>query len=260
MSIRLNHTPPVTPLFEGVQHALRPDRRFYPRPTVVDRSCLCSLWHSRRVCVRRSAHHASTSLRPFAPRKLLRFDATMDALTPVRLAPCRRGLGQCLPWCPPFRAAWQMGTRPCPNDRPSTLDPDRSHGFMYLALCRRSVSNHQRCPVIALVLSCSRDRLPPLPLAETARFSGFASQLQARRHHPAESSSLTYGPSVHFRLLPTSPPGDAVTFSYKSENLDLEGTFAPRTWYTHHRTVGGHVAANFPKADQADPFPDSLSA
>ena len=23
--------------------------------------------------------------------------------------------------------------------------------------------------------------------------------------------------------------------------------------------VGGHVAANFPKADQADPFPDSLS-
>src|SRR5579859_5863796 len=83
------------------------------------------------------------------------------------------------------------------------------------------------------------------PLVETAGCSGFAIQLQARRHHPAESSSSSYGPSLHFRLLSTSPPGDAVTFRYKSENLDLEGTFTPRTLYTCHRTVAGQVAANF---------------
>jgi hypothetical protein len=41
--------------------------------------------HSRRSLVRR--HHRSPSLflRPFAPRALPRFDATMDALTPRRL-------------------------------------------------------------------------------------------------------------------------------------------------------------------------------
>jgi len=117
---------------------------------------------------------------------------------------------------------------------------------MYLALCRRSVSNHPVCPVIASAFSVVRvTGFRHHPFAETAGYSGFAIQLQARRHHPAESSSSSYGPSLHFRLLSTSPPGDAVTFRYKSENLDLEGTFTPRTQYTYHRTVGGHVAANF---------------
>jgi len=32
--------------------------------------------------------------------------------------------------------------------------------------------------------------------------------------HPAESSSLSCGPAVRFRLLPTPPHGDAVAFSY----------------------------------------------
>jgi len=114
---------------------------------------------------------------------------------------------------------------------------------MYLALCRRSVSNHPVCPVIASAFSVVRvTGFRHHPFAETAGYSGFAIQLQARRHHPAESSSSSYGPSLHFRLLSTSPPGDAVTFRYKSENLDLEGTFTPRTQYTYHRTVGGHVA------------------
>jgi hypothetical protein len=71
------------------------------------------LWHCRRGCFREFGHPASTFLRPFAPRTLLRFNATMNALTPVRSALPRGGLGQYLPVSPPFRLAWQMGTRPC---------------------------------------------------------------------------------------------------------------------------------------------------
>jgi hypothetical protein len=32
--------------------------------------------------------------------------------------------------------------------------------------------------------------------------------------HPAESRSSSYGPRLRFRLLPTPPRGDAVTFGY----------------------------------------------
>ena len=53
---------------------------------------------------------------------------------------------------------------------------------------------------------------------------------------PGRIEFVVYGPTVHLRLLPTSPRGDAVTFGYKPENLDLEGTRTPRTHYTYHRT------------------------
>jgi hypothetical protein len=61
---------------------------FHPSPAVAD---VCGLW--RRVCPRhcrrsiglviRHRLHASTSLRPLAPRALPRFIATTDALTPA---------------------------------------------------------------------------------------------------------------------------------------------------------------------------------
>src|SRR6266852_2219862 len=234
------------PLFKGVQHAFRPDRRFYPRPTVVDRSCLRSLWHSRRDWVRRSFHHASTFLRPFAPRKLLRFDATMNALTPVRLAPCRRGLGQCLPWYPPFRAAWQMGTRPCQfrpaiHPRPGQVSWLHVPGLVpTFRLQSPEVPGHR-----VRVLSCSRDRLPPPSPCGDSRVLGLRHSTAGSPPPTGRIEFVSYGPSVHFRLLPTSPPGNAVTFSYKSENLDLEGTFTPRTQYTHHRTVDPQLAVEF---------------
>jgi hypothetical protein len=95
------------------------------------------------------------------------------------------------------------------------------------------------------VLSCSRDRLPPPPRCQDSRVFGLRHSTAGSPPPPGRIEFVAYGPSVHFRLLPTSPPGDAVTFSYKSENLDLEGTFTPRTPYTRHRTVAGHVAANF---------------
>ena len=75
------------PRFEGRQHALRPNRRFRPRPAAANFSRLLSpLGHSRGWSFHRSVLHASTFLPPFAPRTLLRFQATMRALTPARLS------------------------------------------------------------------------------------------------------------------------------------------------------------------------------
>jgi hypothetical protein len=53
---------------------------------------------------------------------------------------------------------------------------------------------------------------------------------------PAESRSSSYGPTVHLQLLSTSPRGDAVTFSYRPENVCREGTCTPRIESTLRRT------------------------
>ena len=47
-------------------------------------------------------------------------------------------------------------------------------------------------------------------------FPDFALNPQARRVHPAESGSLSYGPPVRLQLLSTPPRGDAVTFDYRA--------------------------------------------
>ena len=67
----------------------------------------------------------------------------------------------------------------------------------------RSISNHVGLP---------DHRLPPRQRDQ--RVSDFAMNEQARRSTPAESSSLSYGPTVRLRLLPTSLRADAVTFGY----------------------------------------------
>lgn len=68
---------------------------FYPPPSVMDVSGLFRLLrasHSRRSSFLVIGHspYASTFLHPLAPRSLLRFVATTDALTPARrlLGPC----------------------------------------------------------------------------------------------------------------------------------------------------------------------------
>src|SRR5207245_9045777 len=61
---------------------------------------------------------------------------------------------------------------------------------------------------------------------------------------------------VHLRLLSTSPRGDAVTFGFRSENLDLEGTSTPPTQDTLRRTplpaCPAGEAVRVARAHQAD--------
>ena len=93
---------------------------------------------------------SSTFLHPFAPRTLLRFHATMDALTSAGHGATATAGGQCLPLSQPLRAAWQMGIRPgggadvplpkAPADLPVSCVTPSVH----------SVSNHplpSRCAV-----------------------------------------------------------------------------------------------------------------
>jgi hypothetical protein len=57
--------------------------------------------------------------------------------------------------------------------------------------------------------------------------------------HPAESSSLSCGPTVRFRLLPTPPHGDAVTFSYGAvaySDIDLHHADKSPSW-AHDETA-----------------------
>ena len=68
-------------VFQGCQHAIGPDPRFGPRPSVANRSGLFSQRHFHRVAFHAPDPFASTFLRPFAPRALPRFFARMDALT-----------------------------------------------------------------------------------------------------------------------------------------------------------------------------------
>jgi hypothetical protein len=71
------------PCFQGCQHPLCPDRRFDPRPAVMNLSSTCSPFgHCLWLLVRRFGHRVSTFLHPFAPPELPGFNATMSALTP----------------------------------------------------------------------------------------------------------------------------------------------------------------------------------
>jgi len=84
---------------------------------------------------------------------------------------------------------------------------------------RRSVLNHVVRHTIALSATpawCVVSRL--------RHFSAGSPQ------YPAETGSLTYGPTVRLRLLPTSPRDDAVTFGYGAvANSDRDFHPADRT-------------------------------
>ena len=71
------------PVFQGRQHALRPDRRFSPHPTGADFSRLRSpLGHCRRGRFRRPVRHAShlpASLRSPGVTRLLRYYGRSDS-------------------------------------------------------------------------------------------------------------------------------------------------------------------------------------
>ena len=79
------------PVFQGRQHAFRPDTRFNPGPSVTDLSDRFSPErHWSRLFFRLPGTHVSTFLPPFAPRPLRRLIATMEALTPACLFPVYR--------------------------------------------------------------------------------------------------------------------------------------------------------------------------
>ena len=71
------------------------------------------------------------------------------------------------------------------------------------------------------------------------RLPGAALRLgpQARRTHPAESRSSSYGLVMHLRLLPASPRGDAVTLGVRPESVCLGRTPTFLVMCAQRRTV-----------------------
>ncbi len=204
---------------------------FHPRPTVVE---VCGLWrrgrprHCRRSIgfVTRHELHASTFLRPFAPRALPRFVATTDALTPggrlfgncwtlasfvaeLRLA--RRGslfLASTLPTLlspttPPPQprhlrsftlevCSWPHASGPCTRRRQREGFPQGSWRGLRTALAGS-----------------------PVGMAE----SGLRCVLFDR--------SRRYGRVVHLRQLSTPCGHDAVAFGYRPVNVRPDGDLHP---------------------------------
>jgi hypothetical protein len=118
---------------------------------VLQHACCCSpvlrsedvsllfspMGHSQGEDFTPAQQHSSTFLRPFAPRALPRFLATMDALTPARGA---------------------LRTPTSGNEHPPL--PGQV-SLVHMALpSLHSVTNHPTRPVIAFLLPTQRDRLP----------------------------------------------------------------------------------------------------
>ena len=149
------------PLFEGLQHAFRPYRRFHPVPLCDPGfSCLFSpLGHLHRAAFLRYVLHASTSLPPFAPSRFRDFLAPMGALTPARLAP----LGSA-PVHPPY------------TGQVSLVHMARSSVH--------SVTNHLTRPTIAFSLPGQRDGLPE-PSSPSCPFRAQSGSSQTTSHAKA---------------------------------------------------------------------------
>ena len=200
---------------------------FHPPPAVAD---VCGLW--RRACSRhcrrsipfviRHRLHASTSLRPLAPRALPRFIATTDALTPAgrlfgllghehRSGPSG---SPCLarPHFPPFR--------PQPPRRPSPSICARSR---FLSAGGRKPENPARR---------QRDTLPhgSWPGLRTALAGSPVGAAESGSRCVMSVMSRCYGRVVHLRQLPTPCCHDAVAFGYRPVNVRPDGDLHPAMW------------------------------
>jgi hypothetical protein len=114
-SAGLDHAPQVVLKPEGVSFSTR--------------FSLAAL--SGRLRSQSAPYGSSTSLHPFAPRTLLRFTATTDALTSAGDDSIGSAGGQCLPLFQPLRASWQMGIRPVADSIvPQPRCPGRSPCFL----------------------------------------------------------------------------------------------------------------------------------
>ena len=214
------------PLFEGLQHTLRPYRAFHPVPLAgAGFSCLLSpCGHCRRFAFARYGLHLSTFLPPLAPRALPRFFATMEALTPAR---------------PVLRLLMQIERRPS-NGQASLVHMARA--------LTHSVTKHLTRPIIPRIKSgvpAQRDGLPEpfgfratrgrargfgQPGASLRSRSGLRLESAGSSRRAAESCSLhCYGLRVRLRLLSTPPRGDAVTFGYRERASPGRGLPPPES-------------------------------
>src|SRR6266550_2686263 len=212
--------------FEPGQHALGPDRMFYPRPSLVDVSGLLRLvWpsHYRRSIGFVIGHSfcASTFLPPLAPRALPRFLATTDALTPAQ-----RFFGPC-----GHERRSGPGGSPClsrPHFQPFCPQPPRRlcHGICARS---RSVSARGRRPVDLASLRRLKESFL------LGSWPGLRSALAGSPVGAAESGLLCvmslmsrhYGRVVHLRQLPTSCCHDAVAFGFRRVNVPPDRDFHP---------------------------------
>ena len=169
--------PPVTPLSSASNmRSLRSEASAHDRlGSFASTPCLTLTGtDGARPCSRRGAH-ASTFLSPF-PRRGFAFRTC--------------------------RGFHRFGTMETLTPAPLTSHRAGLPAYLTTPFCR-SISNHVGLP---------EHRLPPRQRVQ--RVSDFALSEQAHRITPAESSSLSYGPTVRLRLLPTPLRADAVTFGY----------------------------------------------
>jgi hypothetical protein len=181
--------PSFHPLFEGLQHALRPNRTFHPSPSLGSglSHLLSLLRHCRRLLLAQPELHSSTFLHPFAPSRFRDFFALMGALTPVLRV---------------------LRVHSCDNERPPWSGQVSLLHMTQPSM--HSVTKHLAHPAIASPLPAQRGRLLGLLSRSGLRLESAGSSLRT-----AESCSLSYGLHVRLRLLSTPPRGDAVTFGYQ---------------------------------------------
>jgi hypothetical protein len=227
-------------VIQRCQHAVCPDPGFGPLPAVPDvgLSDLLSLRHCRRLWFPVSCHSTSTSLPPFAPRELPRFNAPMRALT-------------------------------------SAAPSSQTNALTGLRLSVLRLSGRPTIPSPITLLPCPCRQLDTTPTAtgfhKTAPWQTV--QVESYRHRFAVrvsplASRLTGGLGRNgFALLRTgrSPPvashldwssipcraSDAVTFRFRPESVYLKRTHTSLTKQLHTRTSPCREAwVHRPSADQ----------
>jgi hypothetical protein len=188
--------------------------------------------HCRRSIgfVIRHGLHASTFLRPLAPRALPRFVATTDALTPTG-----RLFGFC--WnLASFEAEHRLtrGGSPClsrPHVQPFCPQPPRRPGHG-IGARSRLVSARGRRPEDPAFRGRPREEFP------RGSWRGLRTALAGSPVGAAESGlrcvmsvmSRCYGRVVHLRPLSTSCCHDAVAFGCRPVNGRPDGDLHPAVW------------------------------
>ena len=218
---------------------------FDPPPAVAD---VCDLFrlgwpsHYRRSIgfVIRPGFHASTFLRPLAPRALPRFLATTDALTPTG-----RLFGFC--WSlASFEAELRLvrGGSPClsrPHVQPFCPQPPRrpSHG---IGSRSRFLSARGRWPEDP---ACRQRELFPLGSwhgLRTARAGSPVGVAESGSRCVMSVMSRRYGRVVHLRQLSTSCCHDAVAFGFRRVNVSPDGDSHPAVWTPSQAHARGRPA------------------
>ena len=160
----------------------------------------------------------SISLRPFAPRALPRFVASMDALTPDRRLFGLVGMNTGLPVQVSLLAMF---------DLPTILSPPTPWISSSLSYVTPQRAELLRRALVAVLPSVSRRNLD------------FATWQQARQSIRPYRVCNRYGLVVHIKLLSTPSREDAGTLHYGPENACPRGTFTLPIKHHRRRTATG---------------------